>query len=315
MNLYPETDLNQRNLGWIISELKKLDDMVKAIAATGTGNIEVIRNYTEATDTSKFYIYMGTPDVDDDGTFWNYKHGYSFNTLTSKWEDRGSVFVDYPITIQQGGTGATNAPWAISNLGITPSAIGAVDDDAIIDVSHGGTSADNAADARTNLGINLTNLGAEPAFSVLDVAKGGTGGSTQAEARTSLGLGTAAVVNVPISTANGGTGANNITNARKNLQALGTSDVTYFQTDYTKISGIAAGANQAVEIDVHRDGYTCIGIGSVFGTGTGYFSLYEYYFVRSNGRDKVNLGFYNRTSAAHDLTPKVRCIYVKDTWT
>lgn len=314
MNLYPETNLNQSNLGWIIAELKRLEDVVNAIAGSGNGNTVIVTDYVDIIDDTMFYIYMGNTTTDPiSGYTFVYGHGYR------KWRttyiDAGLMFPTYPLAVTEGGTGAATGSDAITSLGITPAAIGAVDDDAIIDVSHGGTGAANAADAKTNLGISLANLGGEPAITSnnpLALTKGGTGATTQAGARSALGLGTAALLADPITVSHGGTGATSKDSARANLSALGSADVTYFQTDGAKIEGIAADANQSVELDVHHDGYTCVGVGSVFGSGTGYFTLYEYYFVRANGRDKVNLGFHNRTNAAHDLIPKVRCIYVKN---
>lgn len=73
-----------------------------------------------------------------------------------------------------------------------------------VPIANGGTFATNAADARTNLGITLANLGALAANggtatnllvnswnagTVVPIANGGTGATTAADARTNLGIG------------------------------------------------------------------------------------------------------------------------------
>jgi hypothetical protein len=47
----------------------------------------------------------------------------------------------------------------------------------VVTVENGGTGATNASAARSNLGITPSNIGAEPSFSVLSIAKGGTNAS------------------------------------------------------------------------------------------------------------------------------------------
>lgn len=89
-------------------------------------------------------------------------------------------------------------------------------------VGNGGTGATTAAAARTNLGlgslatannVNNANWSGTP----LSVANGGTGATDAAAARTALGLGTMATVNSPAPVANGGTGATSAATARTNL--------------------------------------------------------------------------------------------------
>jgi len=78
-----------------------------------------------------------------------------------------------PVTIEQGGTGATDASTARTKLGITPANIGAATSGHThaltastitgeLPVTKGGTGATDAPTARTNLGITPANIGAVP---------------------------------------------------------------------------------------------------------------------------------------------------------
>ena len=93
------------------------------------------------------------------------------------------------ISISKGGTGATTAANARTNLGITPANIGAATTDhthtlgnlsGTLPVSKGGTGATTAANARTNLGITPANIGAAASnhtHSYLPLTGGNTTGS------------------------------------------------------------------------------------------------------------------------------------------
>lgn len=160
----------------------------------------------------------------------------------------GTVSGVVPVT--RGGTGATDAANARTNLGITPANIGAApsshnhaasainsgtlstDRLPTVPITKGGTGATTAANARTNLGITPANIGAAASshnhaasainsgtlssdrLPTVPISKGGTGQTSVAAARNAFGLGNTSGA-VPV--ANGGTGATTAANARTNL--------------------------------------------------------------------------------------------------
>ena len=131
-------------------------------------------------------------------------------------------------------------------------------------IADGGTGASTAADARTNLGLGTMATQASNNVSItggsitnitdLAVADGGTGASTAAGARINLGLGSLATLSsisndnwsgTDLSVANGGTGASDAATARSNLGAPSTTGSGASGTWGISISGNAATATSA----------------------------------------------------------------------
>lgn len=118
----------------------------------------------------------------------------------------------------------------------------------ILPVANGGTGATDAATARTNLGAasadHTHDLESNKITGTLPIAKGGTGGTTASEARNNLGITPSNIGAAPSShnhstndinsgmlpIARGGTGASTAAQARTNLGAAAESDIETLQT-------------------------------------------------------------------------------------
>jgi len=123
-----------------------------------------------------------------------------FNTSTYLFEKLwDGVFYTQAISIAGGGTSATTAAGARTNLGL-----GVVATANVVPIAWGGTQATDAAGARGNLGLgsmatqNFNAVwitgGTITGIAALGIAFGGTGATTAAGVRSNLGLGGLAVL-------------------------------------------------------------------------------------------------------------------------
>lgn len=158
------------------------------------------------------------------------------------------------LPVANGGTGATDAATARTNLGAASAdhAHGLASNKitGTLPIAKGGTGGANASEARNNLGITPSNIGAAPSShnhsanditsGTLPIDRGGTGSTTASGARSALGAAAEDHthnlndLNGTVSIAKGGTGA---TTAEGAKAALGLNDVAekpiISQTDLT----------------------------------------------------------------------------------
>lgn len=207
-----------------------------------------------------------------------------------------------PLPVASGGTGASTADAALTNLGalktannlseLTASAatvrtnlgLGTVAVESTLPLAKGGTGATTAAAARTNLG-----LGAVAADNVVPIVRGGTGAADAPTARTNLGLSVLATTSI-VPVANGGTGAADAATARTNL-GLGTvaveSTLPVAKGGTGATTPAQARANLGLTNGPTKPRYTRMNIYGTIGTyydvlpvtsGSGYLNAINVYF-------------------------------------
>lgn len=198
--LFPYSNLHDLNLDWIMQQIQDLQagsaEALAQILAQGISGTEfhwaatldelIVR---DAQDQELYRIKWdgdGFTLTKDNGTPLTYR--VSNGTLTAPTVNGtvlrggsaaitgevtcGTITPSNPVDVAHGGTGATTAAAARSNLGAM--------EDTTVPIAKGGTGATTAAAARTALGAM--------ADATVPIAKGGTGATTTAEARTALGV-------------------------------------------------------------------------------------------------------------------------------
>ena len=163
---------------------------IDASKITGTLNSTVITNSI----TSNNVNISSYPTNTVTGNITN---GDSINTALKKLENKinnissGGTEIELPLSIANGGTGATSASAARTALGITPANIGAAASShnhsaanitsGTLTIARGGTGATTAADARSNLGAAAAehnHSAANITSGTLPVSRGGTGATS-----------------------------------------------------------------------------------------------------------------------------------------
>lgn len=163
---------------------------IDASKITGTLNSTVITNSI----TSNNININSYPTNTVTGNITN---GDSINTALKKLENKinnissGGTEIELPLSIANGGTGATSASAARTALGITPANIGAAASShnhsaanitsGTLTIARGGTGATTAADARSNLGAAAAehnHSAANITSGTLPVSRGGTGATS-----------------------------------------------------------------------------------------------------------------------------------------
>ena len=195
----------------------------------------------------------------DDGTaFGRFKRDTSDFIIKSETSNEDMIFrgndagssID-ALTLDMSEAGAATFHGGIANSGTISAGTWS---GTAIAVAKGGTGATSAGDARTNLGLgSLATLSSinnsNWSGTDLAVANGGTGASSAGDARTNLGLGSLATLSsinnsnwsgTDLAVANGGTGASDAAGARSNL---GITYANIGTVDISSNTNLTAGTN------------------------------------------------------------------------
>lgn len=168
----------------------KITGTIDASKITGTFDSTVITNSITSSNVNISSYPTNT-------VTGNITNGDSINTALKKLENKinnisgGGTEIELPLSIANGGTGATSASAARTALGITPANIGAAASShnhsaanitsGTLTIARGGTGATTAADARSNLGAAAAehnHSAANITSGTLPVSRGGTGATS-----------------------------------------------------------------------------------------------------------------------------------------
>lgn len=141
------------------------------------------------------------------------EQGAAAETIVERWEGipAGDWDAFFPVSVQNGGTGATSPEQARASLGAAATdhthSLAGSSILGILPITKGGTGATTVSQARNNLGAAASNhshsLSSSSLTGTLPVTKGGTGATSASKARENLG---AVGVDDIIDIAHGGTG-------------------------------------------------------------------------------------------------------------
>lgn len=196
-------------------------------------------------------------------TVWSDGTNFSFQN-----DHLPSLTLTTDLAIADGGTGASTAANARTNLGVTATG----QDTTYAFRANNLSDLANAATARTNLGLGTMATQNSNAVSItggsingitdLAIVDGGTGASTASSARSNLGLGTIATQNAnavaitggsitgitDLAIADGGTGASTAADARTNLGVTATGADTTYAFRANNLSDLASASSARTNI-------------------------------------------------------------------
>ena len=145
------------------------------------------------------------------------EQGTAAETIVERWEGipAGDWDAFFPVSVQNGGTGATSPEQARASLGAAATdhthSLAGSSILGILPITKGGTGASTVSQARNNLGAAASNhshsLSSSSLTGSLPITKGGTGATSASQARSNLG---AVGVDDVIDVTKGGTGVTSI---------------------------------------------------------------------------------------------------------
>jgi len=190
----PKLELGSMMTPWTQDTKAILDAFASKLNTTGgtlTGTLNIKGQYypsmnlvpTATTYGSKSIVFEGSYVGEASFAVWDTAEGGNRRMLTVRsrgYQGNTDYGMDNAVLLRYAISGSFGSSRIFHEKMETP-----------IPLTNGGTGASDAATARTNLGITLANLGGEPAFSTLGLSKGGTGATSALGARQNLRVFTA----------------------------------------------------------------------------------------------------------------------------